>query len=168
MALSFTRNSEIDSRESQERETDTREVEYQYEEADALAIPQVVKDRFNRNGFGLRWLRISIKDKDDYMNVGKKQGVGWVFVQSDEVPELAATSVVRDEGRYEGAVCRGDVALAKAPLGMLKSRKEYHSNKTRALMEAVNSQLESASDSKMPISNSSKSSTQRTRSFAED
>jgi hypothetical protein len=166
MATNFTRNTEVDSRESEERTYDTKE--YIFEETDALHIPQAVKDRFKRNGFGLRWIRISLKNEDDYMNVGKKQREGWEFVTQSDVPELTATSIVRDEGRYEGAVCRGDVALAKAPLGMLKAREDYHLKKTRELMEAVNSQLERASDSKIPISNSSKSSVQRTRSFAED
>lgn len=162
MALNLTRN-ETKSREATERENTTREVEYVYEEQDALAIPKAVQERFDRNGFGLRWLRVSLKGNDDYINIGKKLQEGYVFVEPDEVPELVATSYVREEGRYEGTVCRGDLVLAKAPRGLLDKREEYYAKKTRDLMNAVDSQLESASDSKMPISNNSKSTVTRSR-----
>ena len=55
----------------------------------------------------LGWLRIDLKDKEDYQNIGKKQQQGWEFVTPEEVPEMGATSIVRKEGRYAGVVCRG-------------------------------------------------------------
>ena len=145
------------------REQNTREEEWTYEEPDALTIPNIVKERFDTEGMSLRWIRISLKGTDDITNVGKKQQQGWVFVTPDEVPEMAVTSFVRDEGRYLGTVCRGDLALAKMPIGKVKARRKFYENKAGNMMDAVNAQLMKSSDSRMPISNTSKSVTTRGR-----
>ena len=145
------------------REATTREEEYFFEEPDALTIPDMVQARFDNEEMSLRWIRISVKGEDDIMNVGKKQQEGWIFVTPDEVPEMAITSFVRDEGRYLGAVCRGDLALAKKPTVKVKARQKFYENKANEQMDAVNAQLMKNSDSRMPISNTSKSVTTRGR-----
>ena len=145
------------------REATTREEEYFFEEPDALTIPDMVQARFDNEDMSLRWIRISVKGEDDIMNVGKKQQEGWIFVTPDEVPEMAITSFVREEGRYLGAVCRGDLALAKKPTVKVKARQKFYENKANEQMDAVNAQLMKSSDSRMPISNTSKSVTTRGR-----
>ena len=155
-----TRN---ESRSNTLREENTREDEWTFEEPNALTIPDSVQARFANDGMSLRWIRISIRGQEDIQNVGKKLQLGWTFVTPDEVPEMALTSFVRDEGRYQGAVCRGDLALAKMPTGKYQARARYFQNKSQQLMQAVNSQLDNASDSRMPISNNSKSSVTRGR-----
>ena len=156
-------NTRNESRSTEVREKNTREEEWTFEEPDALDIPDPVKARFDDEGMSLRWLRITLKGQDDIMNVGKKQQEGWVFVTPDEVPEMAVTSFVREEGRYLGAVCRGDLALAKMPTGKVKARKRFYEKKANDMMDAVNAQLMKSSDSRMPITNSSKSVTTRGR-----
>ncbi len=152
------------SRSLQERENQTREEVYTFEEEDALAIPEEVKARFLNQGMVLRWIRIQIRGADDYQNVGKLQRDGWVFVTPDEVPELSTSSIVREGGRYAGTVVRGDVALAKMPEGRAIARREHYENKANELMNAVNSQLMSNNDSRMPIYNNSKSTVSRGKS----
>ena len=155
-----TRN---EQRSNTSRETQTREEEWTFEEPDALKIPEEVEARFSNDGMSLRWLRISVKGQDDISNIGKKQQQGWEFVTPDEVPELAITSFVRKEGRYTGTVCRGDLALAKLPTGKVMARRKHYENKANDMMDAVNAQLMRSNNSRMPISNSSKSVTTRGR-----
>jgi hypothetical protein len=157
----MTRNEK--ERSSATREATTREEEYIFEEPDALTIPEMVQARFDNEEMSLRWIRISVKGVDDIMNVGKKQQEGWVFVTPDEVPEMAITSFVREEGRYLGAVCRGDLALAKKPTAKVRARQKFYEKKANEQMDAVNAQLMKNSDSRMPISNTSKSVTTRGR-----
>ena len=156
----MTRN---ESRIEQLREQNTREEEWTFEEPNALDIPESVQARFENEGMALRWIRVSLQGKDDITNVGKKLQTGWVFVTPDEVPEMALTSFVRDEGRYQGSVCRGDVALVKMPAGKVTARRGYYEKKANDQMEAVNSQLMKNSDSRMPITNSSRSVTTKGR-----
>ena len=150
----MTTRNEVRSNTS--REANTREEEWTFEETDALKIPEEVEARFDNDGMSLRWLRISVKGQDDISNIGKKQQQGWVFVTPDEVPELAITSFVRKEGRYTGTVCRGDLALAKMPAGKVAAKRKHYENKAGDMMQAVNAQLMNSSDSRMPISNNSK------------
>ena len=156
----MTRN---ESRTEQLREQTTREEEWTFEEPNALTIPENVQARFDNEGMALRWIRYSLQGKDDITNVGKKLQAGWVFVSPEEVPEMALTSFVRDEGRYQGAVCRGDVALVKMPAGKVTARRKFYENKANDQMDAVNAQLMKSSDSRMPISNTSRSVTTRGR-----
>ncbi len=104
----------------------------------------------------LGWLRITLKGQDDFKYIGKKMQEGWKFVDIKEVPEIEQTSVVKMNGRYSGAVCRGDIALGKIPTRLFESRSEFYKNKSDQLMDAVNSQLMRGNNSSMPISNSSK------------
>tara|TARA_R110002124_G_scaffold19188_2_gene77291 strand:+ start:44 stop:535 length:492 start_codon:yes stop_codon:yes gene_type:complete len=156
-------NTRNESRTEQLREQTTREEEWTFEEPNALTIPENVQARFDSEGMALRWIRYSIQGKDDIANVGKKLQAGWVFVSPEEVPEMSLTSFVRDEGRYQGAVCRGDVALVKMPAGKVTARRKFYENKANDQMDAVNSQLMKNSDSRMPITNSSRSVTTRGR-----
>jgi len=152
------------SRMTEERAALTTEaVTYNYEEPNMLDIPDEVRDRFSSQGLALRWIRVLLKGADDYTNIGKRVQEGWEFVQFEEVPEMAMSSFVREEGRYSGAVCRGDLALAKMPVGKAVARKEFYEARSAEMMDAVNMQLENASDSKMPIRNTSKSNVTRGR-----
>ena len=150
-------------RSNETRETETREEEWTFEEPDALQIPDTVQARFDNEQMSLRWIRISVRGQDDISNVGKRLQEGWVFVTPDEVPEMGVTSFVREDGRYQGTVCRGDLALAKMPSGKVKARQKFYEKKANDQMDAVNAQLMKSSDSRMPISNTSKSVTTKGR-----
>ena len=146
------------TRSTQSRELETRETEtYEYQEPSLLDIPENVTNRFADQGMKLRWIRISLKGTDDYTNVGKRQAEGWQFVTLDEVPEMGMSSMVKEDGRYSGTVCRGDQALAKLPIGKAEARQLHFEQKSSEMVDAVNSQLEGASDRRMPVRNQSKS-----------
>jgi len=160
----------INTRSSQLRENNVNEqTDYQFEEVDSLHIPEVIVNRFKNEGMSLGWLRVTLKGKDDVKHIGKKIQEGWKFVDLKEVPEMEQTSVVKDEGRYSGAVCRGDLALGKIPTRIFESRSAYYKKKSDALMNAVDSQLMKTNNSRMPISNTSKTTITkgRTPSFQE-
>ena len=152
------KNMPLEKRERTEdmRENKTREKEWTYEEQDALHIPDMTKARFDSQDMHLRWIRINNKGVDDYLNVGKKLNEGWVFVTPDEVPEMSSSSIVVEGGRYAGVVNRGDLALAKMIRGKHEARTRHFQKKSEDLMNAIDMQLESNNDSRMPISNNSK------------
>jgi len=158
----MARNTKL-SRSAESRELNTREQYEEYQEPNMLDIPEELEIRFANEGMTLRWIRINLRGQDDYKNVGRKIQEGWQFVTVDEVPELQHTSFVREEGRYMGAVCRGDLALAKMPLAKAQSRQRYYEGKSQEMVDAVNQQLMGSNDSRMPIKNTSKSSVTKGR-----
>jgi len=135
----------------------------EFTEPNWLSIPDSVVDRFKDEGMVLRWIRITVNGQDDYKNVGDRQNDGWTFVEPNDVPEMMVNSRIVDEGRFEGCVVRGDVALAKASAKRMQSRQEYYQNRSRTMMDNVNAQLMNQSNSAMPIHNNSKSSVTRGR-----
>ena len=146
------------TRSTSNRESNAREeVEYTFEEQDALHIPDAVLQRFTNENMTLGWLRMTLKGKDDVKHIGKKLQEGWVFVDLADVPEMSATSVVKDEGRYAGVVCRGDVGLAKIPTGKYEARSKFYRDKSTAMNQAIEAQLMGNNNSRIPISNNSKS-----------
>ena len=154
----------INTRSSQTRETNERvQKDYVFEEPSLTNIPNAVEEKFKNSGMTLGWLRIDLKGNEDYQNIGKKQQQGWEFVTPEEVPEMGATSIVRKEGRYAGVVCRGDLALGKIPTFKLDAKKAHYLKKSNEMMDAVNQQLMSQSNSQAPISNTSKSSVTKGR-----
>jgi len=156
----MTRNLETTSRTATTREASKRK-SMVFEEPNWLAIPETVKERFLNNGMSLRWIRVLVNNNEDYQNVGKRLAEGWEFVNSEEVPEMLHSSFVRDTGRYQGSVCRGDLALAKMPTELAVSRQEFYENRSRDMVAAVNAQLMNSSDSRMPIQNQSKTQVSR-------
>jgi hypothetical protein len=147
------------TRELQSRSNETREqttTQYTFTEPNWLKLPESVERRFKNEGKKLRWLRASLKGAEDYQNMGKRLNEGWELVTESEVPELMHASFVREEGRYTGAVSRGDLVLAKMPIELSESRQDFYANKSRQAVDAVNQQLMNSSDSRMPISNNSR------------
>jgi hypothetical protein len=155
-------NTRFNARTASSRESSGRKA--QFEEPNWLDIPDTVRERFRNEGQALRWIRVSLKNQDDYQNVGKRQAEGWTFVGQEEVPEMLGSSFVRGEGRYSGAVCRGDLALAKMPLELAESRQEFYENRSREMVDAVNAQLMRDNVPGMPISNASRTQVSRGKS----
>ena len=96
------------SRNIESRELNNREQDMEFREPNMLEIPENVSNRFKNEGMALRWIRINLRGKEDYTNVGKRVKEGWEYVGINEVTEIQHKSFVRDEGSYKGAVCRGD------------------------------------------------------------
>jgi hypothetical protein len=153
-----TTNTRVQSRTEEQRELNTREEEWTFEEPNALDIPKTVEKKFDAEGMRLRWIRVSMRGNDDIANVGKREAEGWTFVLPSEVPEMSSTSFVREDGRYNGTVSRGDLALAKMPVGRAVARQKFYEKKSSDMVDAVNAQLMKGNNSsRMPISNNSKS-----------
>ena len=101
------------------REQDYREVTYsppsEYE------IPEEVRNKFEAEGYHLRFIRVLIEDKDDYKNVARRRREGYEFVKISELPEyFQGLFETKNFGsaaqKYSGIVMVGDLALAKLPI----------------------------------------------------
>ncbi len=128
-----------------------------YEKQNWLKIPKEVTDRYNSRGLVLRWIRISLKGQYDDQNVQTKQYEGWDFVRPEDVPEMSAGFQNQEMGSLGKLVIRGDVALAANTIEHNEQYKQHIDEFTQNQTDAINRQLMSKNDPRMPISNNSRS-----------
>ena len=64
-----TTNTRVKSRTEEQRELNTREEEWTFEEPNALDIPKSVEKKFKAEGMRLRWIRVSIRGNDDIAKI---------------------------------------------------------------------------------------------------
>ena len=128
------------------------------EEYNPLKISTEVKEKFLDEGKALMWVRHMIKGQTDWMNLRKKEEFGWTPVKTDECEELATAAVTAlPDDRFSDCIVRGDLVLMQCSAEKVNARAEYYQQKTKEQEDAVNHQLMAASDSRMPISNQSRS-----------
>lgn len=115
----------------------TREIEIAQEKYEtytppsAFDIPQEVQNYFDDRGMHLRWIRVTIDEKDDYKNVAKRRREGYVPVQISELPEehrdlFETKSFGPAAANYSNIAMVGDLALFKVPVGKAKARNRYY------------------------------------------
>ena len=150
---------DVDSRESQTRETGKRK---HWKPKAALTTPPPL------DGYVYRWVRHEIKGQDDSKNVVESMHQGYEPVRPDELPEDFVTNII-DDGKYKGVVRCGDLILCKMPESMNKEKREYIDKRTERLQDSVDSNLMQNQNPAMPISDESRSSVTRGRpDFQED
>ena len=128
-----------------------------YEKKNWLKIPEDVANRFKEKGLVLRWIRVSLKGQYDDQNVQEKQFEGWDFVRPEDVPELSAGFQSQAASSLGNLVIRGDVALAANTIESNDGYKQHVDEFTQSQTDAINRQLMSKNDPRMPISNNSRS-----------
>ena len=128
-----------------------------YEKKNWLKIPEEVTNRFKEKGLVLRWIRVSLKGQYDYQNVQEKQFEGWDFVRPEDVPELSAGFQSQAASSLGNLFIRGDVALAANTIENNEGYRQHVDEFTQSQTDAINRQLMSKNDPRMPISNNSKS-----------
>ena len=138
-------------------QTTSRKQRSSYEKKNWLKIPQEVLNRYDQRGLTLRWIRVSLKGSYDDQNVQEKQFEGWDFVRPEDVPEMSEGFQNQAVGSLGKLVIRGDVALATNSIENNEGYRQHVNEFTQAQTDAINRQLMSKNDPRMPISNNSRS-----------
>lgn len=116
------------------REIEVKEVKYEtYIPPSSFEIPEQVLELFTEKGLHLRWIRISLDDKDDYKNIAKRRREGYVPVTISELPEevrdlFETKSFSPGVSKYSDVAMVGDLALFKIPIAKAEARTRYYEN----------------------------------------
>lgn len=136
----------------------SRQIETRGEE---WAEPSILDHPPAPEGYGTRWIRVTLGGKPDLKNIRERKAEGWEFVTLDEIKSWeggkAYEAPTLDHGVMDGYVGVGDVALAKAPLELIAKRTRRMQAKSAAQSQAIDLQLGKLQDKRMPIYNESKS-----------
>lgn len=106
-----------------------------------------------RDGWEHKWIRKSTLGQTDATNMAGKQREGFEICNLEEYPELG----LGDKGTPEV----GGLVLARIPIEVADSRREYHRRQNEAALQAVDANLMKVQNKRMPIFNESE--TQVTR-----
>jgi hypothetical protein len=99
-------------------------------------------------GWVYRWVRVSLLNEPDNMNVSSKMREGWEPVLHAEHPELIIG--LETHGRYKDNIEIGGLLLCKAPKELMDQRQVYIDGKTKAQTDAVDASFMNQSDPRMP------------------
>ena len=106
-------------------------------------------------GYVHRWIRTSMRNEEDTMNVHTKLREGWEPVRAEEYPDY--NYPVIDEGRHAGVIGQGGLMLCRIPAETAKERSEYYGLRTRDQMTAVDQDMMKEQHPSMPIHQSRQS-----------
>jgi len=99
-------------------------------------------------GWVHRWVRVSLLNEPDNMNVSSKMREGWEPVLHSEHPELITGT--QPQGQYKNNIEIGGLLLCKAPKELMEQRQAYIDNKTKSQTEAVDAAYLNQNDPRMP------------------
>lgn len=135
---------EVDNREFSERPK-------QWMPAELLPEPD------KQPGYAYRWIRTSTLNTADPRNLSAKLREGWEPVMLEEQPKFKL--LVDPNSRYKDNIEIGGLLLCKTPEEFVKQRNAYYAKQTDAQTAAVDNNLMSQSDPRMPLFNERKSTT---------
>ena len=113
--------------------------------------PNVLPDPEPEEGWVFRWVRTSMIGSPDNTNVSSKFREGWEVVKAETQPSL---KILSDEGSrwgQDGAIEVGGLLLCKAPLEMVKDRREYYEKMADQQMSGIDSNYLRENDPRMPV-----------------
>jgi hypothetical protein len=135
-----------------DRELETRE-DFQRGESwkPASLLPE-----FNKvPGWAYRWVRTSVMNDPDNLNVSSKMREGWEPVKLADHPEMKL--MVDQNSRFKDGIEIGGLLLCKIPEEFVKQRSAHYQQKAQQQADAVDNSFMKQNDPRMPLFKDSKS-----------
>ena len=106
-------------------------------------------------GWAYRWVRVSLVNEADNLNVSSRMREGWEPVKHSEHPEVNLPA--DPNSRFKDGIEVGGLLLCKMPQEMVDQRNEYFKEKAKAQEQAVDNNLMRQNDPRMPLFSDKKS-----------
>jgi hypothetical protein len=129
-----------------DRELETRIME---EKPKQWSPPELLPEPVKMPGYSYRWIRVSTLNNADPRNISAKLREGWEPVPAIEQPQFQL--LIDPNSRYKDNIEVGGLLLCKTPTEMVDQRNAYYAKQTSAQSEAVDNNLMSQSDPRMPL-----------------
>ena len=123
------------------------------------APPSLLPEFKKQPGWAYRWIRISLANDADNLNVSSKMRECWEPVKHSEHPEIQLPASA--DSRFKDSVEVGGLLLCKMPQEMVDQRNAYYRQKAEGQARAVDNSFMKENDPRMPLFSDKKS----TKSF---
>jgi hypothetical protein len=129
-----------------DRELETRTME---EKPKQWSPPELLPEPVKMPGYSYRWIRVSTLNNADPRNISAKLREGWEPVPAIEQPQFQL--LIDPNSRFKDNIEVGGLLLCKTPTELVDQRNAYYAKQTSAQSEAVDNNLMSQSDPRMPL-----------------
>lgn len=136
-------------RSTETRETEARQVSWK--PAHDLPVPNPI------DGYGFRWIRISMMGNPDPANMARSRREGWVPCKASDHPEISSDFAAFGLAPSSDLIEIGGLVLCKAPREMLDQRDAYYADMTQKQTQSVDNNLFRENDPRMPLFREGKS-----------
>jgi len=117
--------------------------------------PSLLPEIKQEPGWAYRWVRVSLANEADNLNVSSRMREGWEPVKHSDHPEV---NIPMDpNSRFKDNIEIGGLLLCKMPQEMVDQRNEYYRDKAKAQEQAVDNNLMRQNDPRMPLFSDKKS-----------
>ena len=137
-----------------DREQDTRD---DFQRPDSWKPASLLPEFKKVPGWAYRWIRTSVMNEADNLNVSSKMREGWEPVKLADHPEMRI--MVDQNSRFKEGVEIGGLLLCKIPEEFVAQRKAYYENKSKQQADAVDNSFMKQNDPRMPLFAESKTTT---------
>ena len=137
-----------------DREQDTRD---EFQRPDSWKPASLLPEFKKVPGWAYRWIRTSLLNDADNLNVSSKMREGWEPVKLADHPEMRI--MVDQNSRFKEGVEIGGLLLCKIPEEFVAQRKAYYENKSKQQADAVDNSFMKQNDPRMPLFAESKATT---------
>ena len=117
--------------------------------------PELLPEPSKEAGYAYRWIRTSTLGQADPRNFSGKLREGWEPVKIEEQPQFRL--LVDPNSRFKDNIEIGGLLLCKTPDEFVAQRNAYYQRQAENQMDAVDNNLMSQSDPRMPLFKESKS-----------
>jgi hypothetical protein len=121
------------------------------------APPSLLPEVKKQPGWAYRWIRISLANDADNLNVSTRMREGWEPVKHSDHPEVNIPA--NPDSRFKDAIEIGGLLLCKMPQEMVDQRNAYYQQKAKDQETAVDNNLMRQNDPRMPLFSDKKSTT---------
>ena len=145
---------QMDNTNRTDREVDTRE---EFQRAESWKPASLLPEFKKVPGWAYRWIRTSVMNEADNLNVSSKMREGWEPVKLADHPEMKL--MVDQNSRFKEGVEIGGLLLCKIPEEFVAQRKAHYAQQAKQQADAVDNSFLKQSDARMPLFAESKSTT---------
>lgn len=138
-----------------DRVTETRAVD---KRPQSWVAPEALPTPLERPGFVHRWVATAVQGTTAETNLSARLREGWVPCKAEDYPEIV---MVANPGNqyFKDNVVIGSLMLCRMPTEFVQQRADTYAQRARSMEEGVDSQLESAVSSRVPLTRTRNSTT---------
>jgi hypothetical protein len=137
-----------------DRELDTRK---EFQRAEQWQPTATLPEPKKQPGWEYRWIRTSLLNQQDSINVSNSMREGWEPVKASDHPEMKF--IPDPNSRFKDSIEIGGLLLCKIPEEFIAQRRAYYDNMTKSQTQAVDNNFLKENDARMPVFSDKKSTT---------